>query len=559
MILEFAALSRLSGESVFEEKASHAMDVLWSSRHRQSNLVGNVVNIHSGDWVRRDSGVGAGIDSYYEYVAKAYVLLGDDKYLERWQTHYDAIMKYLVQAGGGGPLLQDVHMHRPQTVSKHFYDSLAAFWPGLQVLMGDLEPAVRSHEVHYQVMKRHNFIPEAFTADYQVHWGQAFLRPEFVESTYFLYRATHDPHYLEVGRDALRSIQQHARVTCGYATIKDVRTLQKEDRMDSFVLSETFKYLYLLFAEESELVLDINDFVFTTEAHLLPLALARLSNRTAVPLKTGQTETWLDEDVDNAMSCPSTHFLFPNHHHQSGKVDSAADFARSLRHPLANHVTDKCPVAKSPPKKRKLLASDFQQGNQEHLKLLSAMGISLVSLPDGRVQLLHSFANAASSNDGEEGLLFMQEMIELSKQSSEQALPETPPKLVSFRNPSAVEGETGTVAALYAGPAQFGKLIQDGYELSGKLTLADPATACKDISNGDRFKGKIVLVSRGDCMFIGESINFCSFLVGRSGGFFNSTFPTIVSPISMQSPSKQNGSDSVQSHFFTRVKCYTGS
>ena len=50
----------------------------------------------------------------------------------------------------------------------------------------------------YQVMQRHNFLPEAFTTDFQVHWGQHPLRPEFVESTYFLYRATGDPYYLEV-------------------------------------------------------------------------------------------------------------------------------------------------------------------------------------------------------------------------------------------------------------------------------------------------------------------------------------------------------------------------
>ena len=31
-----------------------------------------------------ESGVGAGIDSYYEYVLKAYILLGDDTYLERF-------------------------------------------------------------------------------------------------------------------------------------------------------------------------------------------------------------------------------------------------------------------------------------------------------------------------------------------------------------------------------------------------------------------------------------------------------------------------------------------
>ena len=31
-----------------------------------------------------DSGVGAGIDSYYEYCLKSYILLGDDEFLQRF-------------------------------------------------------------------------------------------------------------------------------------------------------------------------------------------------------------------------------------------------------------------------------------------------------------------------------------------------------------------------------------------------------------------------------------------------------------------------------------------
>lgn len=54
--------------------------------------------------------------------------------------------------------------------------------------------------------------------------------------------------------------------------------------MDSFVLAETFKYLYLLFAKPSDLIIDLDQFIFTTEAHLLPLSLARLSNLTVVPV-----------------------------------------------------------------------------------------------------------------------------------------------------------------------------------------------------------------------------------------------------------------------------------
>ena len=398
MILEFAALSRLTGHKVFEERASRAMDVLWAARHRQSNLVGNVLNVNTGDWVRRDSGVGAGIDSYYEYVAKAYVLLGEEKYLERWFTHYNAVMKYMTS----GPLMMDVHMHRPTTNSKHFADSLGAFWPGLQVLMGDLKPAIEQHEVLYQILQRHHFLPEAVTADFQVHWGQHLLRPEFVESTYFLYKATQDPYYLEVGKKVLKSLQKYARVTCGYAAVKDVRTLQHEDRMDSFVLTETFKYLYLLFSKEDELYLDMGQFVLTTEAHLLPLTLARLSNATAVPV-TEKFDFDPDEDVEYELACPSTRYLFPGHGAGSG-----AALAASLRKPLERIVEDTCPTSRVV--QRKLTAPDFQSTNEAHLKLVRNMGITIVTLPDGRVQLLHTHANAKSPDDGEEGLMFMQVM-----------------------------------------------------------------------------------------------------------------------------------------------------
>ena len=54
-------------------------------------------------------------------------------------------------------------------------------------------------------------------------------------------------------------------------------------RMDSYVLAEMFKYLYLLFAEKEDMAVDIDDFIFTTEAHLLPLALSMGNLTTAVP------------------------------------------------------------------------------------------------------------------------------------------------------------------------------------------------------------------------------------------------------------------------------------
>lgn len=55
MILEWAALSRLTGNPIYEEKAKQAMDFLWNQRNHGSDLMGTVLNINSGDWIRRGS------------------------------------------------------------------------------------------------------------------------------------------------------------------------------------------------------------------------------------------------------------------------------------------------------------------------------------------------------------------------------------------------------------------------------------------------------------------------------------------------------------------------
>nr|ATU82911.1 secreted Mannosidase-like protein [Pristhesancus plagipennis] len=372
MILEMAALSRLTGDPIFEDKAHKAMSSLWKMRHRSTDLMGTVLNVHSGDWVRRDSGVGAGIDSYYEYCLKAYVLLGDHRYLSRFNKHYTAVMKYVSQ----GPMLLDVHMHRPNTNSRNFMDALLAFWPGLQVLNGDLKPAVETHEMLYQVMQRHTFIPEAFTTDFQVHWGQYPLRPEFLESTYFLYKATGDHHYLQVGKKILKGLQKHARVPCGYAAVGDVRTRQHDDRMDSFVLAETFKYLYLLFTDPSDLIIDLDRFIFSTEAHLLPLTLARTA-----PISNSSFPIYSSEEADidsNAQQCPSSLRLFPE----------------AVRRPLRNFVQDTCPNRENSRHHRRLSALHFQSGNPDHKRIIEDMGISIAYLEDGRIQLLHTFSKA---------------------------------------------------------------------------------------------------------------------------------------------------------------------
>ncbi|XP_060850519.1 ER degradation-enhancing alpha-mannosidase-like protein 3 [Rhopalosiphum padi] len=469
MILELAALSRLSGIPIFEEKAHRSMDSLWSLRHRSSNLMGTVLNVDSGDWIRRDSGVGAGIDSYYEYCLKAYVLLGESRYLSRFNKHYAAIMKYISQ----GPMLLDVHMHRPQINSKNFMDALLAFWPGLQVLSGDLKPAIETHEMLYQVVQKHNFIPEAFTTDFQVHWGQHPLRPEFLESTYFLYKATGDPHYLNVGRQVLNSLQKYARVECGFAAVKDVRTTANEDTMDSFVLAETFKYLYLLFAESEDLIINIDEYLFTTEGHLLPLYLS------VQPQNYTDADKILDEDTDlPKRSCPSFDNLL----------------TESIRKPLKNMVDGLCPNRKSRIEAREF-AKVFQFGNENHMQRIKAMGIVITKLPNGLPLLFMNSSHESSPEDQIDGHEFLTELNIIMKDVNQKEKINSA-KSVSFDN------QDGQKVSLYAGAANFGLPLNLGLKVVARIAIANPVKGCETLINPNVVKEKIVLVERGDCMFI---------------------------------------------------------
>ncbi|XP_018525913.1 ER degradation-enhancing alpha-mannosidase-like protein 3 [Lates calcarifer] len=470
MILEFAALSRMSGESVFEEHARKAMDVLWERRQRGSDLVGTVINIHNGEWVRRDSGVGAGIDSYYEYLMKAYILLGDNVFLERFNTHYSAIMKYISQP----PLLLNVHMHNPTVSVRSWMDSLLAFFPGLQVLRGDLKPAIETHEMLYQVTKQHKFLPEAFTTEFRVHWGQHLLRPEFAESTYYLYKATGDPYYLRVGQSIVEKLNAYARVPCGFAAVQDVRTGAHEDRMDSFFLAEMFKYLYLLFSEKSELPIDIDDYIFTTEAHLLPVSLST----TQPPCQGNITDTASISQEEDLFthSCPSMETLFPNN----------PSFAKTIRDSY-KYLTGVGRAFRPLPVRE--IELPLHDNGMEPVEFLKSMGISLTPLNE---------VTGIGGQKEHKGVYRVKLVAEVSQTPEEE---EVVPHVVQLISPPFL-GRT----VLTAGPAKFGMdLSKQEHGVKGSIVKASPYTACGPIDNAAELKGCIALVLRGDCMFAAKA------------------------------------------------------
>ena len=74
LLLEFGALSRLTGDHRFEAVAARAVDELWS-RRSQLDLLGNTISVRTGRWAHGLAGTGPGRDSFYEYVAFHWIAL----------------------------------------------------------------------------------------------------------------------------------------------------------------------------------------------------------------------------------------------------------------------------------------------------------------------------------------------------------------------------------------------------------------------------------------------------------------------------------------------------
>ena len=303
LTLELAHLSARTGDPRYGAAAVRASRVLWNARSAL-DLVGKHLNVTARDsetgsgassarWTDGESGVGHNADSYFEYMWKWYVLSGDTSTLRRFAVLHGAVERQVRV----GDWYADVHLDTGRPL-RYNSDALAAFWPGVLAQMGELTDATRALNAFYAVWREHHMMPEQF--DFR-RWiaivagnGRASpLRPELIESTLHVYRATGDESWRWAALDVLHSLDRWTRTKCGFASIKNVVTKEQEDLMPSYFLSETLKYLLLLFdpddavedrlaarvkggAERASLMTSFQtrrgrDHVLTTEAHPLPL------------------------------------------------------------------------------------------------------------------------------------------------------------------------------------------------------------------------------------------------------------------------------------------------
>jgi mannosidase alpha-like ER degradation enhancer 2 len=288
LLIEFGTLSKLTNRPVFYEKAKRALVEIYK-RRSSIGLVGTWINVETGTWTDEDSHISGAIDSYYEYLLKCWLLFGDEDCHRMWLDSIAAINKYLAEGvtkcdqvvdknlPGGQAWATRVELwygHADMNTGQRTitaYGALDAFFPAVLALSGDLDRARNLQASSFKMWRLHGIEPEEINyRTMAVREAGYPLRPEIVESTYYLYHyslATRRPAalYLKMGESMFADFVKYCRTDEGYAALKSVVTKEQSDSMQSFVFAETFKYFYLLFAPAK--TLDFDRVIFNTEAH----------------------------------------------------------------------------------------------------------------------------------------------------------------------------------------------------------------------------------------------------------------------------------------------------
>jgi len=285
------ALSEITGDPSFA-KAANSVNKLFHSLEKMDGLAVIEVSPDSPSLTQGNVfSLGARGDSYYEYLLKTWLLTGkqDKEALHDYQTSVAGIRKHLVQHTHGSLKLTYVgELNRGGSVSPKM-DHLVCFLPGtlaLGVHYGasgpeDMDLAKELMRTCYQMYKitGRDLTPEiAFfhnrgTHEIYAKSSDAFdiLRPETVESLFYLYRITGETVYQEWGWEIAQAIEKYAKVPSGgYSSLDniDYGPSRSRDKMESFFLAETLKYLFLLF-DNTRSQLPLDNFIFNTEAHPL--------------------------------------------------------------------------------------------------------------------------------------------------------------------------------------------------------------------------------------------------------------------------------------------------
>lgn len=264
LMVEFGTLTKLTPDPRYYDMAKRAVVALFKARS-SVGLVGSAINVETGQWVDRNSHVSGGIDSYYEYLYKSWLLFGDPDFRLMWDSSIVAVNRYLLDQRPSGWWYGHADMDSGRRTLTHF-GALDAYFAAVLAKSGDQARASRLMQSIYTMWTRFGIEPEEldYVTMQPVSAGYV-LRPEAIEAAYYLYRTTGERRWQDMGRVMVDSLLHYTRSETGFTALTSVVTKARRDQMESFFLAETLKYAYLLFAPPA--TLDFDAVVFNTEAH----------------------------------------------------------------------------------------------------------------------------------------------------------------------------------------------------------------------------------------------------------------------------------------------------
>ncbi|TPX63735.1 hypothetical protein SpCBS45565_g06392 [Spizellomyces sp. 'palustris'] len=284
--LEFQYLSDVTGNPIYAQKALHVYDVLHDAERPMKGL-------YPLDWSTASIrgrkggeayGIGAAADSFYEYLLKLWISTGDEKYRVWYDEAAEAISTHLATTSNKGryTYVPNARLYSSGFEKDATFHHLTCFAGGmfstgaLTRRRGEWIDLLRLGEritrTCYESYNRTatGLGPESmYGADLGGSDSRYLLRPETVESIFYLWRYTHDPIYRQMGWQIIQSLNTYTRTPTGFIGLSTVSSTspQPDDLQQSFFLAETLKYLFLLFCEDD--VVPLEGYVFNTEAHAL--------------------------------------------------------------------------------------------------------------------------------------------------------------------------------------------------------------------------------------------------------------------------------------------------
>uniref|UniRef100_A0A915CMC8 alpha-1,2-Mannosidase n=1 Tax=Ditylenchus dipsaci TaxID=166011 RepID=A0A915CMC8_9BILA len=279
--LEFRDLSRVTNNDTFEKSSfkisEHIHSIGCSS---QDGLCEMFISPADGKFQASTTiTFGARSDSYYEYLLKQWLQTGKtiDWLIEDYKQAISSMSEKLWRHSEPSKLYFIGELLGGQKFSPKM-DHLVCFMAGTLALghqngmpQAHLEMAEKLAETCFEMYRTptglgpeiayFNMLP-GVKGDINIKPldAHSLLRPEAFEAWFYLHRITGDIKYQEWGWIAFEAIEKYTKLESGYASVNNVKKIpvSHRDMMESFFLSESLKYLYLLMADDQKCYLWIN-------------------------------------------------------------------------------------------------------------------------------------------------------------------------------------------------------------------------------------------------------------------------------------------------------------